>query len=190
MKGPLPYDTVDSVPFDKWDHPLFKDDLNHRSAARVAADPEFRYIMEDTAIVNKRIDENRLVLNIDKRRAELDEDKARKEKRTAERAKAKPADEKRYTVTLDNVGSKELEPYVAEKKKEKDDATPKKADVKGDQDTPEIKTDPAADDDDVDDESGGKQPVVDAIRAETLNILADLVDLSRGPKTAQANQAK
>jgi carboxyl-terminal processing protease len=205
MKGPLPYDTVDPVPFDKWDHPLFKDDLNHRSAARVAADPEFRYIMEDTAIVNKRIDENKLVLNIDQRRAELDEDKARKEKRTAERNKAKPADEKRYTVTLDNVGSKELEPYVAEKKKdakaEKDDGTPKKKeDAKAEKDTPapdspagtpftpEIS--PAADDDDADDESGGKQPLVDAIRAETLNILADLVELSRGPKTAQANPAK
>ncbi len=197
MKGPLPYDTVDPVPFDKWDHPLFKDDLNHRSAARVAADPEFRYIMEDTAIVNKRIDENKLVLNIDKRKAELDEDKARKEKRTAERAKVKPSDEKRYTVTLDNVGNKELEPYVPEKKKdakaEKDDGTPKKKedakDAKPEKDdgTPDAaKSELSGDDDDVDDETGGKLPLVDAIRAETLNILADLVELTRGPKTAQA----
>ena len=171
MKGPLPYDTIDAAPFDKWDHPLFKDELNHRSAARVAADPEFRYIIEDTALVNKRLAENRLSLNLDKRKAQLAEDKARKAQRTAERAKGKPADEKRYTVTLDNVAKPELEIFVAEKKK--DSEKPK-----------------AADDDDDDDETAEKPLAVDAIRNETLNILADLVELSRGPKTAQAVPAK
>jgi hypothetical protein len=32
-----------------------------------------------------------------------------------------------------------------------------------------------------------KEPAIDPERDETLNILADLVDLSRGPKTASAN---
>ena len=41
LKGPLPYDTVDPVSYEKWDHPLFKNELRQRSAARVAADPEF-----------------------------------------------------------------------------------------------------------------------------------------------------
>ncbi len=197
MKGPLPYDTVDPVPFDKWEHPLFKDDLSHRSAARVAADPEFRYIMEDTALVTKRLDDNKLVLNLDQRKAEMDDDKARKEKRTAERAKVKAPDEKRYTVTLDNVGNKDLELYVPEKKKsakaEKDDGTPKKVEDpkegKEGKDTPDIKPS-TGDDDDGDDELGDKPPLVDAIRAETLNILADLVELTRGPKTAQAAPGK
>ena len=32
-----------------------------------------------------------------------------------------------------------------------------------------------------------KTPAIDSERDEALNILADLVDLSRGPKTASAN---
>jgi hypothetical protein len=32
-----------------------------------------------------------------------------------------------------------------------------------------------------------KEPAIDPARDEALNILADLVDLSRGPKTASAN---
>ncbi len=47
LKGPLPYDTVEAVPFDKVEKPLFKTELRSRSAARVAADPEFRYITEE-----------------------------------------------------------------------------------------------------------------------------------------------
>ena len=177
MKGPLPYDTVEPVPFDKWERPLFKDDLAHRSAARVTADPEFRYIVEDTALVNKRLEENKLTLNLEQRKTELDEDKARKASRKTERAKLKPADEKRFTLTLDNVTKPELELFVAEKKK--DGELGKEA--------VEPKTD---DDADPDEEPAGKAPLVDAIRAETLNILADLVELSRGPKTAQAAPAK
>jgi len=33
-----------------------------------------------------------------------------------------------------------------------------------------------------------KEPAIDPERDETLNILADLVDLSRGPKTASTNR--
>jgi hypothetical protein len=32
-----------------------------------------------------------------------------------------------------------------------------------------------------------KEPAIDPERDETVNILSDLVDLSRGPKTASAN---
>jgi hypothetical protein len=35
-----------------------------------------------------------------------------------------------------------------------------------------------------------KDPVSDPERDESLNILADLVDLSRGPKTASTNSTK
>jgi len=35
-----------------------------------------------------------------------------------------------------------------------------------------------------------KEPAIDPERDETLNILADLVDLSRGPKTASTNVKK
>jgi hypothetical protein len=39
-------------------------------------------------------------------------------------------------------------------------------------------------DSDLADDDGTKDPAVDPERDETLNILADLVELSRGPKTA------
>jgi hypothetical protein len=39
-------------------------------------------------------------------------------------------------------------------------------------------------DSDLADEDGTKDPAVDPERDETLNILADLVELNRGPKTA------
>ena len=39
LKGPLPYDTVDPVAFDRLDKPLFKPELAQRSAARVAGRP-------------------------------------------------------------------------------------------------------------------------------------------------------
>jgi len=38
------------------------------------------------------------------------------------------------------------------------------------------------------DEGDTKEPAIDPERDETLNILADLVDLSHGPKTASANR--
>jgi len=37
---------------------------------------------------------------------------------------------------------------------------------------------------------GTKEPAIDPARDEALNIVADLVDLSRGPKTASANVDK
>src|SRR6185503_59116 len=103
LKLPLPYDTVEAVPFDKVEKSLFKAELRTRSAARVAADPEFRYISEDLDRVKQRLAENKISLNEKVRRAELDEDKARKDARTAERAKIKTPPPKRFTLTLENV---------------------------------------------------------------------------------------
>jgi hypothetical protein len=119
-------------------------------------------------------------LNEKLRRAELDEDKARKEVRTAERAKVKPAQEKRFSLTLENVNKPELQLVVNEKKDEKDPKT-SKADP-----------DKAAASDDVDsedeDEATAKANGVDPIKIETLNILNDLMDLQRtGGKAATAS---
>ena len=57
----------------------------------------------------------------------------------------------------------------------------------------EVKTPAAADDEDaLDEESEGEPKTVgvDAIKNETLNILRDLIDLSRTPKTATASTVK
>lgn len=169
LKGPLPYDTVDPVPYDKVDKPLFKPELAKRSAARVTADPEFGYITEDLDRLKKRIAENKVSLNLKVRQAEIDEDKVRKAQRTAERAQHKTADPKVYKVTLDNVAKPDLE--LANADKPEGNATA---------------ADAAPDSDDADEDAAAaaKKPAIDPVRNETLNILSDLVELSRVPRTA------
>lgn len=170
LKGPLAYDTVDPVPFERWGGNLFKTELISRSNARIADDPEFRYIVEDTELMQKRLTENKLSLNLDKRKTEISDEKSRKETRKTARAQAKPINEKRYLITLDTVSSPTLR--TAEDK-EKEDAAARKERAK-------------ANDDDEDDDDEAPEKVVDAIRNETVNILNDLVELTRGPKTAAA----
>ncbi|MDR3405213.1 MAG: carboxy terminal-processing peptidase [Chthoniobacter sp.] len=177
LKGPLPYDTVPPVDFDKWERPLFKNDLRQRSAARVAANPEFRYITEDLDEVKKRIADNKVSLNQKVRLAEIDEDKAKRDKRTAAREKVKQPDSKTYVITLDNVAKPDLQLVNYEKpdKKTADGAAP---------------ATPVDDDAADDDESTNRMERFDPIKIETLNILNDLIDLSRNPKTATASTTK
>jgi carboxyl-terminal processing protease len=191
LKSPLPYDTVEAVPFDKWEKSLFKADLKARSAARVAADPEFRYVSEDLERVKEHIAENRISLNEKVRRAELDEDKARKDSRSAARAKIKPPLQKAYAITLENVNKPELT-LVTNEKKDAKTGKPDSASTKGG----EPPTSVTSGDDDADDEeedAAAKVGGVDPIKIETLNIVNDLIDLQRGGgkgATASANTAK
>ena len=193
LKGPMPYDTMEPAPFDKWEHPLFKKDLVARSAVRIAADPEFRYIIEDLDAAKKRVAENKVSLNEKARRAEIEQDKARKDTRTAAREKVKHPEAKVYAVTLDNVSKPELQLATNEKTEKAPPAAVAKPDVSKDPKA-EVKTaPPAADDEDALDEEAEaetKTVGVDPIKDETLNILRDLIDLSRTPKSATASTAK
>jgi carboxyl-terminal processing protease len=175
LKGPLPYDTVPPVDFDKLDRPLFKPELKQRSAARIAVDPEFRYISEDLEEVKKRLAENRVSLNEKARRAEIEEDKAQEGKRNAAREKIKSPDIKSYSITLDNVTKPELQLITFEKPEKKEKSA-----------TTAIEPADAEDDE----EATNKANRYDAVKTETLNILSDLIDLTRNPKTATASTAK
>jgi carboxyl-terminal processing protease len=193
LKGPLPYDTVPAADYDKVERPLFKTELKQRSAARVAVDPEFRYITEDLDVIKQRLADNRVSLNEKARRAEIDQDKARTDARNAAREKVKPPEIKTYTITLDNVNKPDLQLVTydkPEKDKEKDkkgaDNKPKDKDAAP---TTEVQP-PAADDDADDEEATNKSNRYDAIKTETLNILNDLIDLTRNPKTATASANK
>ncbi len=178
MKGPMPYDTVDPVQYDRVDKPLYKPELRQRSAARVAVDPEFGYITEDLDQSKKRIAENSVSLNVEKRRAEIEEEKARKEKRIAERAKREVPEPKRFTITLDNVSKPELQLVTNEEKKD------------GTVDAEEKSVTGAEDDDDADDDAKPKKPMVDEVRNEALNVLSDLVEFSHGAKVPATAKAK
>lgn len=170
LKNPMLYDEVAPASFEKVaDHPLYLKDLRQRSATRVAANPEFRYVREDLDEMKKRLAENRLSLNEKTRRAEISDAKERKDKRIAEREKRKMPDQKVYAVTLDNLDKAELQLVKNEKK-------PAPAE-------PEA-TPPADGNQDDEDAEDSKTPAIDPVRNESLNILGDLIELSRAPQTA------
>jgi carboxyl-terminal processing protease len=170
LKDPLPYDEVEKADYDKWDHPLYIKELKARSSARVATDREFRWISDDLTRTKEKIADNKISLNEKERRQELADDKAREDKRVAERAKHPNPNEKDYLITLDNVDKPKLELVNNTMGK-----GAQAADANADDD--------AADDDD--EVSTKDKPVVfDPVRNEALNILTDFVELNRAPRTA------
>ncbi|MDQ3545335.1 MAG: carboxy terminal-processing peptidase [Verrucomicrobiota bacterium] len=185
LKNALPYDEVPAAKYTKWSdsHSLFIDELKARSAARVATDPEFHYVMDDLQRLRKKLDENRISLNEDVRRKEVDEQKARKETRSKERLARQEEEPSIYRVTLETIDAPKLELIMY----------PGKVAEARSKDSLKVAPEAAPDaDDDLDpngDLTGGdesKAAAIDPERDETLNILSDLVQLTAGPKTASA----
>jgi carboxyl-terminal processing protease len=183
LKNCLPYDEVPKARFTKWSdsHPLFIDELKRRSAERVQNNAEFHYVMEDLERLRHKLDENRISLNENVRRKELEEDKIRKETRTKERLARHEEEPRIYRLTLDTVDKPNLQLIMF---------PGKVAEAKSKGTSPKVAPEAAADAD-ADDLIGGlddnKEPAIDPERDEALNILNDLVDLSRGPKTASVH---
>ncbi|HZR05902.1 MAG TPA: carboxy terminal-processing peptidase [Candidatus Udaeobacter sp.] len=185
LKNALPYDEVPKARYTKWSdsHSLFIDQLRRRSEERIKNDPEFHYVMEDMARLRHKLDENRISLNEDARKKELQDDKLRKETRSKERLARNQEEPRIYLVTLDTVDKPNLQLIMY---------PGKLAEAKKNGVTPKVDSE-AASDSNTDLIGGGnadddtKTPAIDPERDETLNILTDLVDLSRGPKTASAN---
>src|SRR5213075_2696855 len=184
LKNALPYDEVAKARYTKWSdsHSLFIDQLRRRSEERVKNDPEFHYVMEDIGRLRHKLDENRISLNEDQRKKELQDDKLRKETRSKDRLARNQEEPRIYRVTLDTVDKPNLQliMYPGKLAEAKKNGVAPKLD-------PEAASD--ADSDLIsggDTQGDGKEPTIDPERDETLNILTDLVDLSRGPKTASA----
>src|SRR5215469_3383216 len=186
LKNALPYDEVARAKYTKWSdsHSLFVDQLRRRSEERVKGDPEFHYVMEDMDRLRHKIDENRISLNEDQRKKELQDDKLRKETRSKERLARNQEEPRIYRVTLDTVDKPNLQLIMY---------PGKLAEAKKNGVVPKVDSDAASDaDSDLTDDGnadGGdnKDPLIDPERDEALNILADLVQLSNGPKTASTN---
>src|SRR5438105_2112485 len=180
LKNCLPYDEVPKAKYTKWSEPvsLYLDELKRRSSARTQNDPEFHYVMEDMERLRHRLDDNRISLNEDVRKKELSDDKMRKELRSKERLARNIEEPRVYRVTLDTVDKPNLQliMYPGKLASAKKNGSAKVA--------PEAAGDSDTDNDvfGVDDDT--KDPVIDPERDETLNILSDLVQLERGPKTA------
>jgi carboxyl-terminal processing protease len=187
LKNCLGYDEVPKAHYTKWtdSHSLFIDELKQRSTERVQSNPEFHYVMEDMDRLRHKIDENRITLNEDSRRKELQEDKVRKEARSKERLARHEEEPRVYRVTLDTVDKPNLQLIMYPGKLAQ--ARTKGVNPKVAPEAADSSDDDAAVDDGTTTADDSKEPVLDPERDETLNILNDLVDLSRGPKTAQAN---
>ena len=187
LKNALAYDEVAKARYTKWSdtHSLFIDQLRRRSEERIKNDPEFHYVMEDINRLRHKLDENRISLNEDARKKELQDDKLRKETRSKERLARNQEEPRIYRVTLDTVDKPNLQliMYPGKLAEAKKNGTAPKVDsgAASDSDTDTDLIGGANGDDDT------KTPSIDPERDEALNILADLVDLSRGPKTASAN---
>jgi len=182
LKNCLPYDEVPKARFTKWSGSLFTEELKRRSGERVQHNPEFHFVMEDMERLRHKLDENRVSLNEDARRKEIQDDKMRKDSRSKERLARHEEEPNIYRVTLDNVDKPNLQliMYPGKLAEAKKNGTAKVSpEAAPDDDTDTIGT---ADD--------TKEPAIDPERDEALNILADLVDLSHGPKTASTNVKK
>jgi carboxyl-terminal processing protease len=187
LKNALAYDEVAKARYTKWSdsHSLFIDQLRRRSEERVKNDPEFHYVMEDIGRLRHKLDENRISLNEDTRKKETQDDKLRKETRSKERLARNQEEPSIYRVTLDTVDKPNLQLIMY---------PGKLAEAKKNGTSPKVDSGAASDADSDSDLIGGanadddtKTPAIDPERDEALNILADLVDLTRGPKTASAN---
>src|SRR5438105_1240787 len=186
LKNALPYDEVSKAKYTKWSdtHSLFIDQLRRRSEERAKGDPEFHYVMEHMDRLRHKIDGNRITLNEDSRKKELADDKLRKETRSKDRLARNQEEPQIYRVTLDTVDKPNLQlvMYPGKLAEAKKNGVAPKVDPEAapDADSDLIGGAGGADDD-------TKTPAIDPERDEALNILADLVDLTRGPKTASAN---
>ncbi|HWX15829.1 MAG TPA: carboxy terminal-processing peptidase, partial [Chthoniobacterales bacterium] len=176
LKNCLPYDEVAKAKYTKWSdtHSLFLDQLKRRSAERVQNDPEFHYVSEDMGRLRQKLNDNRISLNEGVRRKELEDDKIRKETRSKERLARHEEEPRIYRLTLDTVDKPNLQLIMFPGKL----AAAKKSGVST-KVAPEAASDADSDLIGGEENDDTKEPAVDPERDETLNILSDLVDLTR-----------
>ena len=178
LKFPLPFDEVKAADYDKWPGPWFDlGDLRAKSAARVKADPEFRYLQTDIDKMDSRTKSNVLSLNESERRAERDADKKHGEEVKAERQARHLVPPPTYALPLADVEKPKLTLMPVKKDKEK--TAQAKADA-----TDAAAADDASADDLEEDGGTAKAEAIDPIKTESLNILQDMIEQTRGKKLA------
>jgi carboxyl-terminal processing protease len=177
LQHPLAYDEVEPAPIDVAANrkALSVDDLRQRSANRVSQDAQFQDISEDIRQLDERLKNNRLSLNESVRRDEMAREAKQKEKEEADRKKAEVDDHtKTYELNLADVDKPQLK--LVERKPDAA-ATPKSAKAKS------ARTDDGLVEDALDDDDSTNLADSDPTKRETLNILSDLIDLGKSPRT-------
>ena len=181
LKGPLPYDEVRPAEYEKFSpRPFELSGLRSKSATRVAADLEFRFMQDDLTRTKERIAANRVSLNKDVRTAETAADKARVEERKAQRIAAKRPDPVMLALPLEDVEKPDLKRVKIEspdaKKKDKP-AGQRDGDGGEDEDADSSLT-----------ASSDKAQKYDPVKFESLAILGDLIEQLRRPAIAKARE--
>ncbi len=181
LKGPLPYDTIRKLDYDLAETaPLPANELRGRMEQRLEKNTEFQYVREDITRLKAQVDKNTLSLNEQERLEEIHANKAREKTRSAERkarteAAAKDGDPFTvYRVTLENAEAEGL--TTLEKAKLND-----KADLI------------TATDDDLPEETPAEEKNefphdIEPVKAETLRIMSDLIELNHQARTAKVGQ--
>jgi carboxyl-terminal processing protease len=169
----LPYDEVSPVRHDSYNLVApYLETLRQRSAARLAKNPDFQYIQQDMAFFRKLNEEKTVSLQEAKRQKEAQEMKVRVEARDLERASRVPSGDRIWKVTLDNLDKKQAPAEITN--------------VKGDDinDPEALQLDSGTKD-----KANKNAPKIDVQMQETLNIMADYVDLwSKGQQRTVATK--
>jgi carboxyl-terminal processing protease len=177
LQHPLAYDEVEPAPIDVAANrkPLSVDELRQRSASRVSQDPQFQDISDDIRQLDERLKNNRLSLNESARRDEVAKEGKQKEKEEADRKKAEADDHNKiYELNLADVDKPQLK--LVEQKPDAA-ATAKSAKAKAARTGDNPVEDALEDDDSIDLADS------DPTKRETLNILSDLIDFAKSPRT-------
>jgi carboxyl-terminal processing protease len=175
LEHPLAYDEVEPAPIDVAANrkALFVDDLRQRSANRVSQDPQFQDISDDIHRLDERLKNNRLSLNEAVRRDEMAKEAKQREKEEADRKKAESDDHsKTFELSLADVDKPQL------KLAEKPDITAQKSAKAKTVRPGDNPVEEALDDDDSTSLANS-----DPAKRETLNILSDLIELGKSPRT-------
>jgi carboxyl-terminal processing protease len=177
LQHPLAYDEVEPAPIDVTANrkPLYVDELRRHSADRVNQDPQFQDISQDVRELDERLKSNRLSLNESDRRDQMAKEAKQREKEEADRKKAVTDDhDKTYELSLADVDKPQLK--LVEQKPEPSPAQKSvKARAAHSSDNPVEAA--------LDDEDSENLADSDPAKRETVNILSDLIELSKSPRT-------
>ncbi len=175
LKGPLPYDTIRKLDYDLAETaPLPANELRSRMDQRLEKDPEFQYVKDDIARLKDQVAKNTLSLNEKERLDEIQKNKQRNKARSEDRKTRVATASKNgdpftvYRLTLENADAEGL--TTLEKAKIDD-----KAGMITEKD----------DDDDGSDDKDDFPHDMEPVRAETVNIMKDLIELNRQARTAK-----
>ena len=177
LRHPLGYDEVEPTPVevDANRKSLYVDELRRRTLNRVTKDPQFQDISDDVRRSSERLKVNRLSLNEAVRRDQMAKEAKRREKEEADRKRAE-ADNHRKTYEL-TLAALDKPLRLAQRK-------PDPADVARSAKAKRMRFSEKAVEAALDDDDSTSLVASDPGKRETLNILSDLIEVRKSPRTA------